>query len=269
MPRRCWRTQLENALLNLVINARDAMPEGGTLTIETSRQPIGPHEATGYTALAPGNHVVVTVADTGIGMSSEDATRAVEPFYTTKEDGKGSGLGLSTVYAFAKQSGGDLLLKSEPGKGTAVSILLPEAAPTLQKAGVEETPGDLPGGTETVLVVEDEPRIRKFTRRSLAALGYRVLEAENGEAAMDILGAVTGLGLLFTDVVMSGKISGLELASQAIRTRPGLRVLITTGAGRQIHDAITEGEKTRFPLLEKPYTRDQLAKTVRAVLEHV
>jgi CheY-like chemotaxis protein len=258
--------QLENALLNLVINARDAMPGGGTLTIETTRERVARDEAASLPGLAPGDYVTIAVRDSGIGMSPEHMARAIEPFFTTKERGKGSGLGLSMVYGFAKQSGGDLLLRSTLGQGTTVSVLLPQAARTIEEDEAEPTPPNAPRGSETVLVVEDEPRVRKLVKRSLLGLGYRVIEAENAAEAMKVLEADVPVDLLFSDIVMPGDMNGCMLARWASHKSRGLKVLLTTAFSEEVNGELAMG-KNGFPLLNKPYSKEELATAVRAVLD--
>jgi PAS domain S-box-containing protein len=258
--------QLENALLNLVINARDAMPAGGTLTVETTRERVALDEAAPVPDLAPGDYVMIAVRDSGIGMSPEHMERAIEPFFTTKERGKGSGLGLSMVYGFAKQSGGDLLLRSTVGQGTTVSMLLPQAALTLEEGDAEPTPPNAPRGSERVLLVEDEPRVRKLAKRSLLGLGYRVMEAENAAEAMRALEAEVPVDLLFSDIVMPGDMNGRMLARWASHRSRGLKVLLTTGFSEEANSELAMG-KDGFPLLNKPYSKEELATAVRAVLD--
>jgi signal transduction histidine kinase/CheY-like chemotaxis protein len=258
--------QLENALLNLVINARDAMPAGGTLTIETIRERVALDEAAPVPELAPGDYVVIAVRDSGIGMSPEHMERAIEPFFTTKERGKGSGLGLSMVYGFAKQSGGDLLLRSTLGQGTTVSVLLPQAARTIEEDEAEPTPPNAPRGSEMVLLVEDEPRVRKLVKRSLLGLGYRVIEAENAAGAMKVLEDEVPVDLLFSDIVMPGNMNGPMLARWASHKFRGLKILLTTAFSEEVNRERTMG-KEGFPLLNKPYSKEELASAVRAVLD--
>jgi two-component system cell cycle sensor histidine kinase/response regulator CckA len=257
--------QFESALLNLAINARDAMPTGGTLSIETSNTRIDPNEALESLSLHPGTYVKISVCDTGIGMSPEDAARAIEPFYTTKANAKGSGLGLSMVYGFAKESGGEFLLRSTLGKGTTASLFLPTLSATGEQCPAHTTPRDLPRGTETILVVEDEPRVRHLAKRSLTDLGYRVLETENASAAMEVLETEPGVDLVFSDIVMPGGVNGYELASWIVKNRPKLNVLLASGFKKQLaNEHLTD--KGLFPLLQKPYTKAQLAKAIRAAL---
>jgi PAS domain S-box-containing protein len=260
--------QLQSALLNLVVNAQDAMPKGGTLTIETTYECIGADEPTADPQLAPGNYLMITVRDSGIGMSPEDAARAIEPFFTTKPRGKGSGLGLSMVYGFAKQSRGSVLVRSVLGEGTSVSMLLPEAAEAIAKDDAELTARHAPGGSETILLVEDELQIRKVAKRTLMGLGYQVTDVENAAAAIQVLTAETGVQLLLTDVLMPGGMNGRELARWASQQCPGLKVLITTGQMEEVA-AEPPASSGGFHLLKKPYTKEELAAAVRALLDGV
>jgi nitrogen-specific signal transduction histidine kinase/CheY-like chemotaxis protein len=258
--------QFQSALLNLVVNARDAMPKGGTLIIEPTRKRIGADEAVAVPELAPGNYAMITVRDSGIGMSPEDAARAIEPFFTTKERGKGTGLGLSMVYGFAKQSGGGLLVRSVLGEGTSVSMLLPEAAQAIEKDDAEPTPRSAPGGSETILLVEDELQLRNVAKLILSGLGYQVIAVESAAAARKIVETGAAVDLLFSDVVTPGAMNGRELARWALLKHPGLKVLLTTGFSE---DEVSElsVDVVRFHLLPKPYTRKELAAAVRAVLD--
>jgi len=252
-------TQLESAILNLAINARDAMPEGGTLTIATANLAGGPDRA---------DQVSLSIRDTGHGMAPELAERAIEPFFTTKEVGKGTGLGLSQVYGFVTQSGGELRIESGPGEGTGIEIRLPRYSGTV----VPEVMGAVPeeatpqvGGGELILVVEDEPRVREMTVESLIDLGYGVIAAASAEEALALLDDEDQVRLLFTDVVMPG-MNGRELAD-AVRARaPGIKVLFTTGYAR---DAIVnEGRlEEGVALLQKPFTAAALARRVREELD--
>jgi CheY-like chemotaxis protein len=268
LPVRVDRQQLENAILNLTINARDAMPDGGPLTIEAGREHIG-EDAVSRIGLPPGSYVVVRVSDTGVGMSPEAVRRAVEPFYSTKAMGKGSGLGLSTALDFAHQSGGDLMIASIPGRGTTVSLYLPEAVS--EQAGErapkpDAAPADTPGTTLTVLVVDDEQRARRVARRSLSELGCEVLEADGADAAARVLEKDTRVDLLFTDVVMPGEMNGRELGRWAQRQRPGLKVLLTSGVPQREPDGrAAEGDAP--PLLRKPYRKEELQEAVRSLLD--
>lgn len=265
LPVRVDRQQLENVLLNLAVNARDAMPNGGTLTIGVGRQRVG-GEGEALPGLSPGAYAIVSVSDTGVGMSPEMVRRAVEPFYSTKPMGKGSGLGLSTALGFAQQSGGDLRISSEPGRGTTVSLYLPEAAPDASddrhRGGA---PRHTPGDSATVLVVDDERRMRRLARRTLSELGYQVIEAESAAAAARLLENDVSVDLLFTDVVMPGEIDGRTLGQWARQKRPGLQVLLTSGFPRIAQDDSDTGDDAG-PLLRKPYSKEELREAIQALL---
>ena len=265
-PLRADASQVGDALLNLALNARDAMGAGGTLTIGTANLRVGEPDAEGRGGapadLPPGDYVALTVSDTGAGMTAEVLERAMEPFFTTKPPGAGSGLGLSMIYGFARQSGGALVLESVPGSGTSVHLLLPRAPEGAATDPAEVPDGDLPGGRESVLLVDDNEAIRRSAARLLASLGYAVLEARDGPSALEVLRSATSVNLLFTDLVMPGGMNGSELAQAARDLRPGLRVLFTTGFARAGEDGAEPG-----PVLRKPYRRQAIAEQVRAALD--
>jgi CheY-like chemotaxis protein len=260
--------QFENALLNVAINARDAMPEGGRLTIQTANVKLGRGDANTGHDVIPGEYVVTAVSDTGAGMTEETLRQAFEPFFTTKPSGLGTGLGLSQVYGFVKQSGGHIKLYSEPGAGSTVRIYLPRHIDvgTIQARQPEpKIPAPL-HGTETVLVVEDDPTVREFAHDALTFLGYRVFAADSADAAMKSLVEHSDIALLFTDIGMP-RTSGLQLAEDAARIRPRLKILFTTGYG----PAAVANSRLAAPsthLLPKPYTIESLAKLVRATLDN-
>ena len=255
--------QLENAILNLALNARDAMPDGGVLRIRATRS--SPQSAAIESKREPATDcVVIEVVDDGAGMSPAVAARAMEPFYTTKDAGKGTGLGLSMAYGFAEQSGGSLTVDSVLGHGTTVRLRLPlEQAEEVPSEKTAEIPG-LIEGTETVLVVEDEIRVLALACRHLTQLGYKVIEACGPEAAQEIVTSQQPLDLLLTDIVMPGRMNGYELASWAERQRPNLKVLLTTG-----YDAHSGSIRCSWPVLKKPYTQQTLAHAVRKVLDEL
>jgi signal transduction histidine kinase/CheY-like chemotaxis protein len=259
--------QVETALLNLAINARDAMPEGGALRLEAANVTIDQARLPpGEPYLHPGEYVMLTVSDTGTGMPPEIANRAFEPFFTTKPAGKGSGLGLSMVYGFAKQSGGYVTLQSEAGQGTAVRFYLPRAKEGA--AHVEKTRHayEPERSGRRVLVVEDDAAVREIAVRFLRELGSQVQEAQDGLAALALLARGQAVDLLFTDLILPGGLSGAELACEAQRLRPGIRVLYTSGYPRNVlvHDGkLDEG----VYLLSKPYSREELARAMCKVLE--
>ena len=251
--------QVENALLNLAINSRDAMPDGGRLIIETALVTVADEVAD----IEPGCYVKLTVSDTGVGMPPEVRLRVFEPFYTTKGPGAGTGLGLSMVYGFVKQSGGHIELQSEPGRGTAIGIYLPVRGE--HAAAPDEyamTAASAAAAGEIVLVVEDDDRVRRVALRRLKALGYRTLEADSGPAALAVLDRGEPVDILFSDVVMPGGMSGLELASQARRRRPDLLVVMTSGYTdpAMIREGQMPGD-TRW--LAKPYSAEELEAALR------
>lgn len=257
--------QLEQVVVNLALNARDAMPEGGRLTIETANTQLDEASARRL-GLPPGPYTVMAVSDTGAGMTSEVQSHMFEPFYTTKERGRGTGLGLSTAYGIVKQHGGEISVQSEEGRGSTFTIYLPQTAEAAAQAAGETAPAPLPQGSETVLVVEDEEGVRKLVRSVLELNGYRVLEADSGETAMEISAAHDEkIDLLVTDVVMP-KMSGRELADALSLLRPDLKVLFLSGyADRAIieHGILDAGAA----FMQKPFTPQDLARKVREVLD--
>lgn len=263
-------TQLQNALLNLALNARDAMPRGGRLTVEISPAKLDADYASMYPEVRTGNYVLIAVTDTGEGMSDEVRQRAFEPFFTTKGVGAGTGLGLSMVYGFTKQSGGHVQLYSEVGQGTSVRLFLPAATAARTdtvNAGFDGAPtkNDLPTGSETILVVEDDPRVRRVAVARLEDTGYRVLEADTAARALELLEAHPEVDLLFTDIVMPGGMSGDELAREARRVRPGIKVILTSGFAEP-GVAVRELAATAS-WLKKPYTAMDLAVRLRDLLD--
>lgn len=257
--------QLEQVLMNLVVNAKDAMPSGGKLTIRTQSLAVDEQYGRGPTFIRPGNYVMLSVSDTGMGMDKDTQSRIFEPFFTTKEKGKGTGLGLSTVYGIVKQSGGYVMVQSEKGLGTTFNIYLP------QVEGVPD-PNALPvaqaaeGGSETVLLVEDEESVRQLVRETLEAKGYRVTEAENGESGLRAAAKLDGtIDLLITDVVMPG-MSGRELAQQLLKLRPETKVLYLSGYTEDT--IVSEGSiESGTAFLQKPFTLQSLLRKVREVLK--
>ncbi len=260
------KSQLESALLNLGLNARDAMPEGGRLKIATALTQIDNRQA--HTLdLEPGQYVVLHVADTGHGIEPGQIGHVFEPFYTTKEQGKGTGLGLSMVYGFVKQSRGHIEVHSTPGEGTRFEMFLPwTSGPVASGDPDEQSISDVhPAGSGTILLVEDNELVREFARRELARLGYRVLEADCGPAALAVLERDRDVDLLFTDVVMPGGMSGKQLADHAVELRPGLKVLYTSGYAENaiVHEGRLD---PGVYLLAKPYRPSELARSVRNLL---
>jgi nitrogen-specific signal transduction histidine kinase len=257
--------QLESALLNLCVNSRDAMGDGGRLEIATECVAVG-EGGREVADLKPGRYVAIRVTDTGSGIAVEHLGRVFEPFFTTKPPGKGTGLGLAMVYGFAKQTGGHVEIASEAGRGTCVTLYLPCADPAMPVAEAGAAVARSEGGTETILLVEDEPLVRKYAVQKLASLGYRVLVASHAAEALDVLGREQEVDLLFTDVVMPGGMSGRQLADEATRRRPGLKVLFTSG---YTQDGIVHGGRLDegVELLAKPYRSSELARRVRAMLD--
>lgn len=258
--------QLENALLNLALNARDAMPKGGRLIIEATRAEIDRHYAADHPDVVPGMYVGLVVTDTGTGMTQQVRERAFEPFYTTKGPGVGSGLGLSMVYGFVKQSGGHVKLYSEPGLGTTVRLYLPEYTSDAKAAELPAAPSfarATRGGT--ILVVEDDKRVRRVTIRRLKELGYSVIEADSGPAALTALDRNHSIDLLFTDIVMPGGMTGIELAQEVRRRRPGLKILLTSGYAEP--EAVTGGMlRENVSWLGKPYSINELGAKLDQLL---
>ncbi len=262
--------QLENAILNLALNARDAMPHGGKLTIETANCHLDEaYVSTVSEPVAAGQYVLLAVTDTGVGMTAATVDRAFEPFFTTKEAGKGTGLGLSQVYGFVRQSSGHIRVYSEPGEGTTIKIYLPRHAGggDARQASAARPAASTPGASaECVLVVEDDATLRAHAVECLQGMGYSVLEADSGVAALAIVAGPQRIDLLFTDVVMPGGVNGRQLADLALRERPGLKVLFTTGYTRNAivhHGRLDAG----IHLITKPYSLDELAAKVRERLE--
>jgi signal transduction histidine kinase len=265
-----WRAmvdpnQLDSAILNLAINARDAMPEGGKLTLETSNTYLDESYADDHEEVAPGQYVLLAITDTGLGMTPETLAKAFDPFFTTKPVGSGTGLGLSQVYGFIKQSGGHVKLYSEPGVGTTVKLYLPRS---LAEGDVTTEAAPLPKREVTglsVLVVEDAAAVRAFAAEALEHLGYAVHQADAAETALKLLRDGTAPDLLLTDVVMPG-VNGRKLAEEAVRIRTGLRVLYMTGYTRNaiVHNGVLD---TGTHLLTKPFTVAQLDRALRAVFD--
>jgi signal transduction histidine kinase/CheY-like chemotaxis protein len=257
--------QLASALLNLVLNARDAMPSGGKLTVAVQNTSLGESDVDVNGQTRPGDYVMVAVTDTGTGMTAEVAGRAFEPFFTTKEVGKGTGLGLSMVYGFAQQSGGAMQIRSEPGHGTAVRLFFPRAATRRTSAAPSAGQQAKPTGSETILMVEDDDMVRSYVESELKALGYRVIVTRNGPAALAILRGPEKIHLLFADIVMPGGMFGTELAKEAARLRPDVKILLTSGHTEHPVDA-TDSRGRTVRILNKPYRRRDLAAMLRSAL---
>jgi signal transduction histidine kinase len=261
------RGELENALVNLAINARDAMPGGGRLTIETSNAFLDENYLANVAEpVPPGQYVMVAVTDTGHGIPPEILDKVFEPFFTTKEAGKGTGLGLSQVYGFVRQSGGHVRIYSEPEQGTTIKIYLPRhSAPSTPTMEEKEQRPKVYGGNETILVVEDDEEVRAFTKGVLRELGYVVLEASTGRQALGLL-ATESVNLLFTDIVLPDGMDGRRLSHEALAVRPHLKVLFTSGYTRNaiVHNGRLDAG---LKLISKPFTFDALAEKIRSVLD--
>jgi PAS domain S-box-containing protein len=257
--------QLEQVIMNLVVNAKDAMPDGGKLCIRTASVTLDDSYRPENTLIKNGPYVMISVSDSGHGMDRETQARIFEPFFTTKEQGKGTGLGLSTVYGIIKQSGGYVFVQSEPGSGTAFTIYLPRVEGTSDPRGETPASQSTIGGSETVLLVEDEDSVRQLVRETLQSRGYRVLEAHNGSAALALAAShPEQIHLVITDVVMPG-LSGHELIERLLPTRPSMKVLYLSGYAQDAFPAslAAEGQKA---FLQKPFTLQSLAVKVREVL---
>ncbi len=250
-------SEFELALVNLAVNARDAMPGGGTITVSGANRTLHGHESAEHLA---GEFVAISVTDTGSGMPADLLDKIFEPFFTTKGDGKGTGLGLSQAYGFARQSGGTITVASEVGRGTCVTMHLPRCTATGAPAPAERPGPNAPGNGETVLVIEDNPDVRSVAGALLEQLGYRVVTVDSARAALDRIAAGAAVDLVFTDVMLPGDLDGLELARTLERKRPDLPVLLTTGYARVLT------QTHAFPILRKPYQISALADAVRQAL---
>jgi PAS domain S-box-containing protein len=271
LARDIWSTrtdpsQFQSAIVNMAVNSRDAMPAGGKLVVETRNIVISSDHADFQSELTPGEYVQLSISDTGAGMPPEVRDRVFEPFFTTKETGRGTGLGLAMVYGFVKQSGGHVTIYSEIGLGTTINLYLPRA-----DAGAAATASGVTGSDpqlqarETVLVVEDDARVRQLTVRRLEMIGYQVLEAADGPTAIGVLERSDPIDLVFTDLIMPGGLSGREVARRARQLRPGIKVLLTSGYAEElVHGEDLQREQLK--VLRKPYQQAGLAAALRDVL---
>jgi two-component system, cell cycle sensor histidine kinase and response regulator CckA len=258
--------QLEQVLINLAVNARDAMPQGGRLHITTANTTLSADHGGRHLSAVPGEYIMLAVSDTGVGMSREVQQRVFEPFFTTKGQGKGTGLGLSTVYGIVKQSGGDLWIYSEPGTGTTFKVYFPRAVEGDLFVPAAEDKRSAPRGTETILVVEDDPALRALSERVLQANGYIVLLARNGLEALAIASGHSGpIDMIATDVVMP-KMNGRPLVEKLLESRAAMRVLFMSGYtdDEVMRRGVIDG---RTAFLQKPFTPSELARKVREVLD--
>ena len=263
---------VDNAIVNLVVNARDAMPDGGHITIETANAWLSEHYVAQFGDVSPGQYVSLSVTDTGLGIPPDILPRVFEPFFTTKDVGKGTGLGLATIHGFVKQSKGHIRIYSEPGHGTTVKVYLPRmidavvvaTTPEIQESSDAAAPASEAG--EVVLMVEDDEGVRDFARSALESLGYKVLAARDGAEGLALLRDAERVDVLFTDVVLPGGVNGRRLADEAVRLRPRLPVLYTTGYTRNaiIHDGRLDPD---VQLISKPYTQGVLARSLRRIID--
>jgi CheY-like chemotaxis protein len=260
------RAQLENALLNLAINARDAMPEGGSLVINAVNVTLGAEHSAAEPDAEAGDYVLMEVRDAGVGMSDEVRAKVFEPFFTTKEVGAGSGLGLSMIYGFAKQSGGDVTIRSELGAGTTVGLYLPRADTSTDSATAPAARDFRAGQGERILIVEDEPAVRKLVVTLLEDLGYEVFQAEDGAAALAALDDLDSVRLVLSDVVLPGGLSGHALLSEAKRAHPEVKTLLMSGYATDSRRREDKAEGA-VEILHKPFRRADLARKIRSALE--
>ena len=257
--------QLENALLNLVVNARYAMPGGGEVFIETSGLTVDPEAAGSDPQLAPGEYISPAVSDTGCGMPPEVLEHVFEPFFTTKEVGEGSGLGLSMVFGFVKQSGGHVTIQSEPGRGTTVTLYIPTTRGEIADDEKPDSAPDIRGNGETIFFVEDDERVRDLITGQLIGMGFKVHHASNGDSALAALGDIPAIDLLLTDVKLPGGMDGAELALEMRRRLPALPVLYASGyPDEALMKSVQRDDNAR--LIEKPFKKRELAATISAMI---
>ncbi len=266
-----WRAladpnQLELAILNLAVNARDAMPSGGKLTLETANVHLDEKYASSQAEVVPGQYVMLAVTDSGAGMTPEVKNKAFDPFFTTKDVGHGTGLGLSQVYGFVKQSRGHVKIYSEVGEGTTIKLYLPRAHAAATEEDVDEASPVAGSSDETVLVVEDDPDVRTYSCETLAELGYTVIAAENAASGLRLLDSNPHIRVLFTDVGLPGGMNGRQLSDEARKRRPDLKVLFTTGYARNaiVHDGRLD---PGVDLITKPFTQAALAEKLRDIID--
>jgi CheY-like chemotaxis protein len=257
-------TQLTTAIVNLAVNARDAMPGGGKLTIETKNVVFDAADTAFNGDVAPGNYVMIAVTDTGTGIPAAMLDKIFEPFFSTKDVGKGTGLGLSMVYGFVKQSGGHIKVYSEQGHGTSFKIYLPSTSDTADQS-TSSTAAPVRGGSETVMIVEDDALVRSYVTQQLESLGYRTVCASDASEALKLVDGGAEFELLFTDVIMPGSMNGRQLADEIVKRRPSVRVLFTSG---YTEDAIVRHGRldAGVLLLAKPYRKSDLGRMIREAL---
>lgn len=257
--------QFQSAIVNMAVNARDAMSQGGKLVVETRNIVLDGHHADFHAELTPGEYVQLSISDTGSGMSPDVRDRVFEPFFTTKEKGRGTGLGLAMVYGFVKQTGGHITIYSEPGHGTTFNLYFPRIDGVTAQASPQVKGTADPHARETILVVEDDERVRRLTITRLKLIGYQVLEASDGPKALDILSKEHAVDLVFTDLVMPGGMSGREVAARARQLKPGIKVLLTSGYAEELVHG-DDLEREQLKVLRKPYHQSDLVAALRDVL---
>ena len=271
LAREVWATradpgQFQSAIVNMAVNARDAMAQGGRLVVETRNMVFDEQHADFHSELQAGEYVQLSISDTGTGMPSEVRDRVFEPFFTTKEKGRGTGLGLPMVYGFVKQSGGHVTIYSEVGHGTTINLYLPRAEGALSPNPADTTKaGTDTHARETILVVEDDERVRQLTIKRLKLIGYKVLEAADGPSALEILRRGDTVDLVFTDLIMPGGLSGRDVAIRARAMNPGIKVLLTSGYAEELMHG-DDLQRERLKVLRKPYQQADLVATLRGVL---
>jgi PAS domain S-box-containing protein len=270
LARNVWATradpgQFQSAIVNMAVNARDAMAQGGKLVIETRNIVLDTDHADFHPELQPGQYVQLSISDTGLGMTPDVRDRVFEPFFTTKEKGRGTGLGLAMVYGFVKQAGGHITIYSELGHGTTFNLYFPRVDGITAQASAKGKEATDPDARETILVVEDDDRVRKLTITRLMLIGYQVLEANDGPKALDILTGGQVVDLVFTDLVMPGGMSGREVAARARQLRPGIKVLLTSGYAEELVHG-DDLEREQLKVLRKPYHQADLVTALREVL---
>ena len=270
LARNVWATradtgQFQSAIVNMAVNARDAMPQGGKLVIETRNIALDADHADFHPELEPGQYAQLSISDTGSGMAPDVRDRVFEPFFTTKEKGRGTGLGLAMVYGFVKQSGGHVTIYSEVGHGTTFNLYFPRVDGIAPRQSARDKGTTDPEARETILIVEDDERVRQLTITRLKLIGYQVLEASDGPKALDLLTKGHPVDLVFTDLVMPGGMSGREVAARARQLRPGIKVLLTSGYAEElVHGDSLERE--RLKVLRKPYHQADLVTALREIL---
>jgi len=268
----CWQTEIdpgdfEDAMLNLVLNARDAMPNGGKLTIETSNKVLDARFSEKNTTLVPGEYIELAISDTGTGISISDQERIFEPFFTTKPKGKGTGLGMSMVFGFARRSKGQIKVYSESGIGTTIRVYLPRSTNVFEEQDLSIVPDNiLPRGNETILVVDDDEDLLELAQQYLQELGYTIVTATNGQQALKVLAEKPSINMLFSDIVMPGGMNGYELAEQVMLINPKLKILLTSGYTSRTLTS-TGQASIKAKILVKPYNQHDMANRVRAILD--